>query len=57
MPGPECEPRFPLEANPLQLSEDEKIRYLPGRIKAGDQTLVASVDPCMKQEEEGGDGH
>ncbi|MEK0306293.1 hypothetical protein [Bifidobacterium favimelis] len=40
----------------MQLSADEKILYLLDRIKACDRTLVASTDPCKKQEEEGGVG-
>lgn len=49
-------PYPPLEVDPSQLPEDEKIQYVLDRIKAGDQTLVASTDPYKKQEEEGGDG-
>ena len=49
-------PYPPLEVDPSQLSEDEKIQYVLDKIKAGDQTLVASTDPYKEQEKEGGDG-
>ena len=39
-----------------QLPEDEKIQYVLDKIKAGDQTLVASTDSDKEREEEGGDG-
>lgn len=44
------------EVDPSQLSEEEKIQYVLGRIRAGDQTLAASTDPNKEREEEGGDG-
>lgn len=49
-------PYPPLEVDPSQLPEDEKIQYVLNKIKAGDQTLVASTDPYKEQEKEGGDG-
>lgn len=49
-------PYPPLEVDPSQLPEDEKIQYVLDKIKAGDQTLVASTDPYKEQEKEGGDG-
>ena len=49
-------PYQPLEVDPSQLPEDEKIQYVLNKIKAGDQTLVASTDPYKEQEKEGGDG-
>lgn len=49
-------PYPPLEVDPSQLSEDEKIQYVLDKIKADDQTLAASTDPNKEQEEEGGDG-
>ena len=47
---------FNNEVDPSQLPEDEKIQYVLDKIKAGDQTLVASTDPYKEQEKEGGDG-
>ena len=52
----ELGPYPPLEVDPSQLPEDEKIQYVLDKIKAGDQTLVASTDPYKEQEKEGGDG-
>ncbi|MCX8672967.1 helix-turn-helix domain-containing protein [Bifidobacterium sp. B4001] len=49
-------PYPPLEVDLSQLPEDEKIQYVLDKIKAGDQTLVASTDPYKEQEKEGGDG-
>lgn len=49
-------PYPPLEVDPSQLSEEEKIQYVLDRIKADDQTLAASTDPNKEREEEGGDG-
>ena len=49
-------PYPPLEVDPSQLPEEEKIQYVLDKIKAGDQTLVASTDPYKEQEKEGGDG-
>lgn len=49
-------PYPPLEVDPSQLPEDEKIQYVLDKIKAGDQTLVASTDPYKEEEKEGGDG-
>ena len=49
-------PYPPLEVDPSQLSEDEKIQYVLDKIKADNQTLAASTDPNKEQEEEGGDG-
>ena len=49
-------PYPPLEVDPSELSEDEKIQYVLDRIKADDQTLAASTDPDKEREEEGGDG-
>ena len=49
-------PYPPLEVDPSQLPDDEKIQYVLDRIKADDQTLAASTDPDKEREEEGGDG-
>lgn len=49
-------PYPPLEVDPSQLSEDEKIQYVLDKIKTDDQTLAASTDPNKEREEEGGDG-
>lgn len=49
-------PYPPLEVDPSQLPDDEKIRYVLDRVKADDQTLAASTDPDKEREEEGGDG-
>ncbi|WP_340468902.1 hypothetical protein [Bifidobacterium favimelis] len=42
--------------DPSTMSEDEKVRFVLKKIKAGDQTLAAMTDPDKEREEEGGDG-
>lgn len=52
----ELGPWPPIQVDPLQLSEDEKVQYVLNKLKSGDQTLAASIDPYKEYEKEGGDG-
>lgn len=40
--------------DPSSMKEDEKVRFVLKKIKAGDQTLAAMTDPDKEREEEGG---
>lgn len=44
------------EVDPSRMSEDEKVQYVLNKLKSGDQTLAASIDPYKEYEKEGGDG-